>query len=92
MLDLSTVKPLWTTPTLTTQDEIYHDKGNEARLAEVCAKQETSNNRSRAFWPVGNNRRNKLLDEKNFARHFNLIKFSKRDLICCCGKKIIMRE
>lgn len=64
MLDLSSVKLLWTTPALTTQDEIYHDKGNGARLAEVCAKQERSNNRSHAFWLVGNNWRNKPFVEK----------------------------
>lgn len=65
MLDLSTVK-LWTIPAFTTQDEIYHDKGNEARLAEVCAKQERSNNRSYALWHAGNNWRNQLLVEKKF--------------------------
>lgn len=87
LLDLSTVKLLWTTPALTTQDEIYHDKGNEARLAGVCAKHQASNNRSQAFWRVGNSWRNEPFAEKNSAGRFRLIKFSKGDFICGCAKK-----
>lgn len=74
LLDLSTVKLVWTTPALATQDELYHDKGNEARLAEACAKHQASNNRSRAFW---HSWRNTPFAEKNSAGHFRLIKFLK---------------